>query len=129
MENLPGDVVQLGVICPHLMASSVGPGISNFNSVSIPIDAQAGVQRFFNSARKTELKTELNMEALVTIHCLIASATMEFLCADNSKDRENAVRKNNNAENAKIAQSNIEIWFKSYLYHRRQQIILGSIEK
>jgi hypothetical protein len=38
MENLTGEVVQLGVIRPHLMASSVD--ISNFNSVSIPIDAQ-----------------------------------------------------------------------------------------
>ncbi len=38
MENLTGEVVELGVIRPHLMASSVG--ISNFNSVSIPIDAQ-----------------------------------------------------------------------------------------
>ena len=38
MENLTGEVVELGVIRPHLTASSVG--ISNFNSVSIPIDAQ-----------------------------------------------------------------------------------------
>ena len=38
MENFTGEVVQLGVIRPHLMASSVG--ISNFNSVSIRIDAQ-----------------------------------------------------------------------------------------